>query len=429
VRRLTSIVAIVVSLASISQCLAADDKKPTSQLIGTAPVAASTARPKIASDAVENQLLKYDASGAPIGSAVYEKDGKLGVGTPDPLTVLHVKADVNSSSVLRVTNINAGTSAYAALQFGINGVDLAGAVFQNSTNNTAYGGPGSVNIGSVASYPVSIVAGNASKLIVLPNGNVGVGTTAPQTRFDVKGTAGTLGAGARQVMRLFDDTAMAAGVGSGIDFSGKYDTGGNYTQFANIKGVKANAISGEIDGKFVVSVIDSAGNFNEIATVTPTGLAVTGNISATGSITGATVVGAVYQDVAEWVETGEKLAAGTVVVVARDHTNQVIASARPYDTRVAGVVSEKPGVILGVAGDSKAMVATTGRVRVHVDATASPIEIGDLLVSSTKPGSAMKSIPVDVNGIEMHRPGTLIGKALEALPSGQGDILVLLSLQ
>lgn len=102
---------------------------------------------------------------------------------------------------------------------------------------------------------------------------------------------------------------------------------------------------------------------------------------------------------------------------------------KPYDTRVAGVVSEKPGMILGVAGDAKAMVATTGRVRVHVDATAAPIEIGDLLATSTKPGMAMKSIPVSLSGIEMHRPGTLIGKALEALPSGEGDILVLLSLQ
>ena len=41
----------------------------------------------------------------------------------------------------------------------------------------------------------------------------------------------------------------------------------------------------------------------------------------------------------------------------------------------------------------------------------------------------MKSIPVNMNGIEMHRPGTIVGKALEPLASGEGDILVLLSLQ
>ena len=100
----------------------------------------------------------------------------------------------------------------------------------------------------------------------------------------------------------------------------------------------------------------------------------------------------------------------------------------PYTT-VAGVVSAQPGVLLGEAGASKEMVATTGRVRVRVDATSAPIAVGDLLVTSDKSGAAMKSIPLDLAGVPIHRPGTLIGKALEPLASGEGQILVLLSLQ
>jgi hypothetical protein len=42
---------------------------------------------------------------------------------------------------------------------------------------------------------------------------------------------------------------------------------------------------------------------------------------------------------------------------------------------------------------------------------------------------AMKSLAVKLGGVEFHRPGTLIGKALEPLESGVGEILVLLSLQ
>jgi hypothetical protein len=34
-----------------------------------------------------------------------------------------------------------------------------------------------------------------------------------------------------------------------------------------------------------------------------------------------------------------------------------------------------------------------------------------------------------IGGRQLHAPGTLIGKALEPLPSGTGEILVLLSLQ
>lgn len=41
----------------------------------------------------------------------------------------------------------------------------------------------------------------------------------------------------------------------------------------------------------------------------------------------------------------------------------------------------------------------------------------------------MRSIPLSVAGAQMHRPGTVLGKALEPLPEGEGEILVLLSLQ
>jgi hypothetical protein len=68
-------------------------------------------------------------------------------------------------------------------------------------------------------------------------------------------------------------------------------------------------------------------------------------------------------------------------------------------------------------------------VKVFVDASSAPIKAGDLLVTSDRPGVAMKSIPVELGGIQFHRPGTVVGKALEPLATGTGEILVLLSLQ
>ena len=156
---------------------------------------------------------------------------------------------------------------------------------------------------------------------------------------------------------------------------------------------------------------------------------VTGNLQVSGDITGARVFNAVYQDLAEWVPSTEDLAPGTVVVLNGEKNNEVMASTRAYDTMVAGVVSAQPGIILGVGGKSKETVATTGRVRVRVDATSRPVRVGDLLVTSMKPGMAMTSEPVDVGGIALHRPGTILGKALEPLPQGEGEVLVLLSLQ
>jgi hypothetical protein len=153
-------------------------------------------------------------------------------------------------------------------------------------------------------------------------------------------------------------------------------------------------------------------------------------VKVNGDLTATKVLNAVYgQDIAEWVPATTEMSFGTVVVLNTAANNEVMPSSRPYDTTVAGVVSEQPGITLGAAGKGRAPIATSGRVRVHVDATAAPIKVGDLLVSGTKPGTAMKSIPVNVNGIEMHRPGTLLGKALEPLAGGEGDILVLLSMQ
>lgn len=166
-----------------------------------------------------------------------------------------------------------------------------------------------------------------------------------------------------------------------------------------------------------------------IGTISPAKtLDVGGDINASGTISGGNVI-AKYQDVAEWVPARHAILAGTVVTLDPEHSNHVLASSRAYDTRVAGVVSERPGVLLGEGGEGKVMVATTGRVRVKVDATLAPIRVGDLLVTSDKEGIAMRSQPLDLGGTPIHRPGTLIGKALEPLDKGVGEILVLLSLQ
>ncbi|MGH9761749.1 MAG: hypothetical protein ACREAC_13050, partial [Blastocatellia bacterium] len=156
---------------------------------------------------------------------------------------------------------------------------------------------------------------------------------------------------------------------------------------------------------------------------------VSGNETVGGNLTVTGNIAAKYQDVAEWVPSTQSLPAGTVVVLDQTHSNRVIPSSQSYDTTVAGVISANPGVILGTGGKDQVLVATTGRVRVRVDASRAPIHVGDLLVTSDVPGVAMKSQPIDVGGVKIHRPGTLIGKALEPLEKGSGEILVLLSLQ
>ena len=91
-------------------------------------------------------------------------------------------------------------------------------------------------------------------------------------------------------------------------------------------------------------------------------------------------------------------APGMLVCVDSERPGELVVSDRAYDKRVAGVISGaggvKPGVVMGqqgTAADGLDPVALTGRVYCWADATAAPIEPGDLLTTSAVPGHAMKA--------------------------------------
>ena len=255
-------------------------------------------------------------------------------------------------------------------------------------------------------------------------GNVGVGTMAPGAKLDVAGTIRSGNADTNVGNHPNYGSAYGAFWRQGADYSLLTD-GSNTFLNAPIGTGNVYFRSANADKMFLQG---STGNVG-IGTTSPSyKLDVAGNINSSGTITGNNII-AKYQDVAEWVPASHALPAGTVVTLDPTKSNHVEASSKAYDTRVAGVISAQPGIALGERGDNKVLVATTGRVRLKVDASKGPIHVGDLLVTSDVAGVAMKSEPIKLGGRLMHMPGTLIGKALEPLAKGQGEILVLLSLQ
>jgi hypothetical protein len=388
-------------------------------------------------------------------------DGNVGVGTAGPAHKLDVAGNVNASGLCLGGSCksswsevgggqwaSSGTADISSTNAGNVGVGVpspaaklhvgGGGRLDGGAGGRVYLGTGAV----VGARGLELMELNATTFAIRhhdPNvawrniainphgGKVGVGTANPLGPLSVgdssvEGSDGFLvigkksGPGTRHYRVGFDANFNFV-IG---DYGGNNAVGAWTSPFA----INWQAPSGSF-------YINSAGNVG-VGTSSPGEgykLDVNGAARVTGNMTVDGNIAAKYQDVAEWVPSTQELSAGTVVVLDAARSNHVVASAAAYDTKVAGVISETPGVILGVGGEGKLKVATTGRVKVRVDASRGAILVGDLLVTSEVEGVAMKSVPLELGGTRIHRPGTIIGKALEPLEKGVGEILVLLSLQ
>ncbi|NUQ30138.1 MAG: DUF2190 family protein [Acidobacteriaceae bacterium] len=135
-------------------------------------------------------------------------------------------------------------------------------------------------------------------------------------------------------------------------------------------------------------------------------------------------------DYAESVDvTGDRKAyePGDVLVIDRTASDKFAHSTTPYSRLVAGIYSTKPGLTGRRQGRTltgeEAPMAMLGIVPTKVSAENGAIDVGDLLVSSSTEGFAMK-------GTDAGRMmGAVIGKAMARLDSGKGVIEVLVSLQ
>ncbi len=129
-------------------------------------------------------------------------------------------------------------------------------------------------------------------------------------------------------------------------------------------------------------------------------------------------------DFAEMLPAEDGLEAGDVLAIGPD--GRLVRSSAPYQTSVAGVYSTRPGFVGGATMEETAQgkipLAVVGIVPVKATTENGPIHPGDLLVTSSRPGYAMRAG-------ENPPQGTVLGKAMSALEAGEGLITVLITLQ
>ena len=151
--------------------------------------------------------------------------------------------------------------------------------------------------------------------------------------------------------------------------------------------------------------------------------------NANGNVEIATDIALTGADCAEDFDVvcPEQIEPGTVVVINRE--GALAQSQEAYDKKVAGVVSGagdyKPGMILDrrAPDENRKSIALFGKVFCKVDASGGPIDVGDLLTSSSVAGHAMRAAD------PLRAFGAVIGKALKPLAAGRGLIPILIALQ
>jgi hypothetical protein len=152
--------------------------------------------------------------------------------------------------------------------------------------------------------------------------------------------------------------------------------------------------------------------------------------SGKGFFDGGTQTGGA--DFAESVSVGggkDNYEPGDVLVIDTTADRQLTLAKTPYSTLVAGIYSTKPGVTATPHTSEDPRLATeipvaiVGIVPCKVTNQNGPIARGDLLVTSSTPGYAMRGSDRTM------LPGAIIGKALQPLSGANGKIEVLVTLR
>lgn len=339
--------------------------------------------------------------------SVLAQNNTMGIGTssPNANAVLHVEAPNGNQGFImpRLTTAQRTASGFTSvLTSGDNGL-----MVYDTTLKSIYiwDGASWVSVTQAAGGP-QLVYPYADSVTSLPDSAV-----VFKIKYDGGVTAGV------HVVRFENTNMQNSGVVLQVSTTG--------TGHAGIFAIKnasngGSAVVAQTSGTGTALVANQAGTLGDIA-IFAAGGSHQARIDRTGKgfFNGGTVTSGA--DVAElFAVEGEPVGytPGDVLVISERSDRTVEKCDTPNSTRVAGVYATKPGVLLTETNieenvDGLVPMGVVGVIPTKVCLENGPVKRGDLMVTSSRPGHAMKAIPVVVNGVELYPTGAIIGKALE----------------
>ncbi len=286
------------------------------------------------------------------------------------------------------------------------------------------------NVANLANAPLifGVGAGPTERMRIDAEGDVGIGVSAVTPQLHVQnGDSGLLEPIAADGIfgectgtNCFGVTGLSTGGVQGRGVHGESSTGtGVFGQSNSGRAGDFNRTDNSDAGEILVARNDGDIEFKVLGS---------GDVFADGAFTGGGADFAESIEPAGWKDEYEP---GDLLVIDVSGDRRVALAQEPYSPLVAGIYSTKPGLLGREWEDEEAEVrlaqeipmAIVGIVPCKVSAENGSIRRGDLLVTSSTPGHAMK-------GTERKRLlGAVVGKAFEPLASGTGIIQVLVTLQ